>query len=307
MKIEVLDHGFVELVDSMGSDLTVVNSARVSFNKRTDYLDYDKFYVDLQSHFEARHLIEQMPDGEEKSRKMAEWVIKAEYFDFFVVEHNKQGKILKYGDWKLLFHLAQHKHWSPFRHVQLQFHIKAPEFIMRQWYKHVVGIAYTENGAHTVDHAWNEMSMRYTDMSAASFYIPNEYRMQAEDNRQASTDETVERFLEVPQNISLNYTRVQDAVKSHVESSLQLYDAMRESNISKEQARMVLPLNVYTEVYWTCSLQALCNFIVLRDKAGAQYEIQQYANALNEVLRKVCPASAKALLEPDWKNLQFSK
>ncbi|MFN7311395.1 MAG: FAD-dependent thymidylate synthase, partial [Vampirovibrionales bacterium] len=99
-KIEVLDHGFVELIDALGSDLTVVNSARVSFGKRKTELDE--------------------------------------------------------ADEKLIKYLAKHQHWSPFRHVQLQFHCKVPEFVARQWYKHVVGIAYTEgHGAYTVDHAWN--------------------------------------------------------------------------------------------------------------------------------------------------------
>ena len=85
--VSVLDHGFVELIDSMGTDLTVVNSARVSFGKRKTSLSD--------------------------------------------------------GDKKLIRYLAEHKHWSPFRHVQLQFHCKVPEFVARQWYKHVVGI-----GAH---------------------------------------------------------------------------------------------------------------------------------------------------------------
>ena len=83
-KHEVLGRGFVELVDTLGSDLTVVNSARVSFGKRKDVFD------------------------------------------------NSDRRLVKY--------LAKYKHFSPFRHIQAQFHIKAPEFVMRQWYKHVVGI-----------------------------------------------------------------------------------------------------------------------------------------------------------------------
>ena len=79
----VLDKGFIEVVDSLGTDLTVANSARVSFGKRKK--TYDK------------------------------------------------------GDERLVTYLAKHKHFSPFRHLVVQFHIKAPEFVMRQWYKHVVG------------------------------------------------------------------------------------------------------------------------------------------------------------------------
>ena len=91
MKIEVLDSGFVEVIDSLGNDLTVVNSARVSFGKR-----------------------------------------KTTYEE---------------GDRKLVQFLAKYKHYSPFRHMVVQFHIKAPEFVMRQWYKHVVGIETTSSSA----------------------------------------------------------------------------------------------------------------------------------------------------------------
>ena len=87
MKNQVLDKGFIEVVDSLGNDLTVVNSARVSFGKRKKY--WDK------------------------------------------------------SDERLVRYLAKYKHYSPFRHLQVQFHIKAPEFVMRQWYKHVVGIETT--------------------------------------------------------------------------------------------------------------------------------------------------------------------
>ena len=101
MKSQVLDKGFIEVVDSLGNDLTVVNSARVSFGKRKT--KFDK------------------------------------------------------SDERLVRYLAKYKHYSPFRHLQVQFHIKAPEFVMRQWYKHVVGIETTSN-ASTKDHAWNEIS-----------------------------------------------------------------------------------------------------------------------------------------------------
>ena len=130
MKNEVLDKGFIEVVDSLGNDLTVVNSARVSFGKRKE--KWDK------------------------------------------------------SDERLVRYLAKHKHYSPFRHLQVQFHIKAPEFVMRQWYKHVVGIETTSNSS-TKDHAWNEISGRYVEYD--EFYEPTIYRKQSDDNKQASEGE----------------------------------------------------------------------------------------------------------------------
>lgn len=227
-KIDVLDHGFVDLVDSMGTDLTVVNSARVSFGKRKSSLSD--------------------------------------------------------GDCKLIEYLAEHKHWSPFRHVILQFHCKVPEFVARQWYKHVVGIAYSEGPV--VDHAWNEISMRYVDAGDFDFYQPEGFRKQSTDNKQASTEELV------PDQ----YGNLWASYRGHSQQALALYRELVSKGVAKEQARGVLPLNVYTEFYWTISLQALANFIKLRQHAGAQYEIRLYADALEQLARQVVPVSLEALL-----------
>ena len=127
IKKNVLDEGFIEVVDYLGSDLTVVNSARVSYGKRkTIYEDEDR---------------------------------------------------------KLVRFLAKYKHYSPFRHMVVQFHVKAPEFVMRQWYKHVVGIE-TSSSSSTKDHAWNEISGRYVPVK--DFYKPSVWRLQSKDNKQGS-------------------------------------------------------------------------------------------------------------------------
>lgn len=228
-RIDVLDYGFVELIDSMGSDLTVVNSARVSFGKRKTTLSE--------------------------------------------------------GDKKLISYLAEHKHWSPFRHVQFQFHCKVPEFVARQWYKHVVGIAYTD--AATVDHAWNEISLRYVDASDFHFYTPEGFRKQSEDNKQASTDDLVKD----PDGLLMA------EYKNHCQKALDLYHRLLEHGVAREQARGVLPLNIYTEFYWTVSLQALVNFIHLRTHAGAQYEIRLFADALQQLAQDVVPVSFEALMK----------
>ena len=62
-----------------------------------------------------------------------------------------------------------------------------------------------------------------------------------------------------------------------------------EERIAKEQARIILPLNQYTEVIWTCSAQALLNFIELRDEPFAQWEIREYAIAFRKILETCTP------------------
>ena len=221
MKTKVLDKGFIEVIDSLGDDLTVVNSARVSFGKR-------------------------------KSTWSA-------------------------SDRRLCKYLAKHKHYSPFRHLQVQFHIKAPEFVMRQWYKHVVGIETTSNSS-TKDHAWNEISGRYVPVE--EFYIPEIWRKQSEDNKQAS-----EGVLE-----SENNSRAKHYYDTALSTTVNMYNRLiNDLGVAKEQARVILPLSQYTEVYWTASFQAIMNFIELRNEKTSQIEIQEYAKSLLECMYDTFP------------------
>ena len=232
MKKQVLDKGFVEVIDSLGSDLTVVNSARVSFGKRKEV--YDK------------------------------------------------------SDRALVKFLAKHKHFSPFRHMMVQFHLKAPEFVMRQWYKHVVG-AETTSSYPTKDHAWNEISGRYTPVS--DYYIPEVWRKQSEDNKQASEGELDD----------LQQKRMTHLYERYLLEVERVYETMVKSGMAKEQARVVLPLSQYTEAYWTASFQAIMNFIDLRDEKTAQWEIQQYAKCLKEMMYDIYPETVKIWSDVYWK------
>jgi len=224
--LRVLDKGFIEVIDTLGNDLTVVNSARVSFGKRKE-----KFT-------------------------------------------SSDAKLVKY--------LAKHKHYSPFRHIQAQFHIKAPEFVMRQWYKHVVGIETTSNSS-TKDHAWNEISGRYTPV--IDYYVPTEYRAQSDDNKQASEGL-------IAKQVTAEYVW-EDAVLYAKEAYTKLLDL----DVAKEQARAILPLSQYTEVYWTASFQAIMNFIELRYEKTAQWEIQEYARVMLEQVHELFPETTKAWVD----------
>ena len=228
MKIDVLDSGFIEVIDHLGDDLTVVNSARVSFGKR-----------------------------------------KTMYED---------------GDRKLVTFLAKHKHYSPFRHMGVQFHIKAPEFVMRQWYKHVVGIETTSSSA-TKDHAWNEISGRYVPVK--DFYKPLIWRQQSPDNKQGSGED-------MPENINQECQKIFDNFMINVDES---YENLLKLGVAKEQARTILPLNQYTEVYWTASFQAIMNFLELRTEKTAQWEIQQYAQAIKQLVSKIYPETTNIWFE----------
>jgi len=233
LKSQVLDKGFIEVVDSLGDDLTVVNSARVSFGKRKT--KFDK------------------------------------------------------SDERLVRYLAKYKHYSPFRHLQVQFHVKAPEFVMRQWYKHVVGIETTSNSS-TKDHAWNEISGRYVPV--VDFYNPSVWRKQSEDNKQAS-----EGVLD-----DLQQKRMTACYNDYMQQVEMTYDRMIEAGMAKEQARIVLPLSQYTLVWWTASFQSVMNFIELRDEPTAQWEIQEYAKALKSMMLETFPETTKLWSKEYWEN-----
>lgn len=228
MKIEVLDQGHVELLDNLGSDLLIVNAARVSFGKRSTKFD-------------------------EKDRKLLEY-------------------------------LAKNKHHSPFRHPHIVLHIKAPEICLRQMYKHVVGIE-TTSGQSCKDHAWNELSMRYIEPEDAIERAPGDFRQQSTSNKQGSAgaiqDDLKQKILSQKRAQFMKLAREQ-------------YEFEIEKGVAKEMARECLTFATYTEVIWTASFQALMNFIELRDKPDAQWEIQEYARAITRILEKLYPESTRA-------------
>jgi thymidylate synthase (FAD) len=229
IKINVLDKGYIEVVDSLGDDLTPVNAARVSFGGRSD-------------------------EFTEKDRKLSKFLIK-------------------------------HKHFSPFRHQHVMMIIKAPEFVMRQWYKHVVGIETTSDHP-TKDHAWNEISGRY--VAYQDFYEPTEFRAQSDDNKQAS-----EGLIEEQSKASWFWRESQDKAVDN-------YNKLLKLGVAKEQARSILPLTVYTQVWWTASFQSIMNFIDLRDEKTAQWEIREYAKILKLIMLGIFPETTKLWGEIYW-------
>lgn len=216
----------VELVDKLGTDLTVVNSARISFGK----------------------------------------------------QHSEVTP----ADKKLMNYLAREKHFSPFRHCMLQFRIRVPEFVARQAYKHVVGIEATS--VHpTKDHAWNEVSGRYKPYD--TIYVPPTWHTQDANAKQCSGAEMTGE--EAQQTSELYHTAISSCIKS--------YEEMLKNNVAKEQARMLLPLTIMTEYVWTASLQAVFNFIQLRNAPHAQKEIQQLAREIERLTAEAFPQAYSAL------------
>ena len=156
---------------------------------------------------------------------------------------------------------------------------------MRQAYKHVVGIE-TTSSYPTKDHAWNEISARYVPVE--EYYIPEIWRRQSEDNKQAS-----EGPIDSQEEAKDKYKTALALIKHY-------YDELLKLGVAKEQARVLLPLAAYTEVYWTASFQAIVNFIELRDEPTAQWEIREYAKVLKKLLFGIYPKTAEIWSDLYW-------
>lgn len=193
------------------------------------------------------------------------------------VSFGKHKEIFDENDEKLIKYLINHHHYSPFRHIFYRFHIKAPEFVMRQWYKHVVGCEWTTVSSQL--HGWNEISGRYIELK--DYYIPDVWRKQSINKKQGSD------------GLLQNQESIQNIFTDAMNKIMETYNILIENDVAKEQARIILPLNIYTEVIWTVSLQALLNFIKLRDDDHAQYEIREYAKKLNEIVNENFPTVVK--------------
>jgi thymidylate synthase (FAD) len=208
------------------------------------------------------------------------------------VSFGKSKSVFEENDQKLLRYLIRNQHFSPFRHVLLRFHIKAPEFVMRQWFKHIIGCEWTTSVAGPGQcgfHAWNEISGRYVEMEEV--YIPSSWRRQSKDNKQGS-----ERNDDVPKDHPLSVV-LTSLYQQTIRTSMDVYKNMLESGIAREQARILLPFSLYTETIWTASFQAVMHFLSLRLDVHAQFEIRQYADAIYRILLEKLPVLAKMWLE----------
>ena len=225
---------FVEHLNHMGTDLDVVNAARVSFSK--------------QSNWEVVGCKEEL-DIDCRS---------VSYIPVFTLSEK---------DKKLINYLSKHKHWTPFSQPQIQFRIKMPIFVARQWYKHTVGFTR------------NEESRRYIS-TEPQCYVPTEWRKAAENVKQGSSDEMV---TDPP------------LVEGFMNIMISLYNELINCGTCPEQARMILPQSMYTEFVEVGSLAAYARLYSLRSSKEAQKEVRLYAEAVGKVMQELFPESWKAL------------
>lgn len=185
-------------------------------------------------------------------------------------------------DKNLINFLVEHKHTSTMEHNGITFRCVVPLFVRSQHHRHRTW-------------SYNEISRRYTDINI-QFYEPQSFRTQHKSNRQASNEDDLinpEVSNEICQKLVC--TSAAEAVENHHKLSLKLFDDLLDKGVCREQARGVLPQNLYTTYYASANLSNIMKFIALRDKPDAQWEIQVLARAMMEFTQREFPYAAEAM------------
>jgi thymidylate synthase (FAD) len=244
----VLDHGFVRLVDYMGSDAAVAEAARVSM----------------------------------------------------------AGKGVKTtsDDRSLIRRLVSDLHTSPLEMVEMKFHCCMPIFVARQWIRHRTANV-------------NEMSARYSELPELT-YVPevNQIAYQNPVNKQG-------RGGLVPESVA---TKIQEIFRGDADGAFSTYHELlgkaskeeccldlvsqkeleENGGISRELARINLPLSAYTQWYWKIDLHNLLHFLFLRLDKHAQWEIRQYAEVIARLVKALCPIVWEAFVDYRLESVRFS-
>lgn len=189
-------------------------------------------------------------------------------------------------DRELIRYLLRNRHTSPLEMVEFKFHVKLPIFIARQWIRHRTASV-------------NEYSGRYSVMKS-EFYIPEMDRLkpQSKANMQGSADN--EAFAPETANEILKI------MSAGQESAYSDYEAMIETDLARELARINLPLSTYTEWYWKIDLHNLLHFLRLRMDYHAQKEFQIYGKAIAEIVAQICPMTYEAFEDYMLNTVSFS-
>jgi thymidylate synthase (FAD) len=197
----------------------------------------------------------------------------------------------------LITYLMRMRHTSPFEMCEIKLHVKLPIFVARQWIRHRTANV-------------NEYSGRYSVLSD-EFYIPAAEHLAAQSatNRQGR-GETLS---------GAEAEQVRGVIRASTETAYKDYVALLppadgsqggdgdRSGLARELARIILPLNTYTEWYWKIDLHNLMHFIALRADPHAQYEIRAYAETLLDILRRWVPITCDAFLNYRLNGVELSE
>ena len=195
----------------------------------------------------------------------------------------------------LINYLLSHRHSTPFEMNEIKLHIKLPIFVARQWIRHRTANV-------------NEYSARYSVLDN-EFYIPEKRNLKSQSkvNNQGRDSEVK------------NSDQIKKMLLANSKKNFEIYNLLlnedkygnvitkEKEGIARELARMVLPLNTYTQWYWKIDLHNLMHFLSLRFDKHAQYEIRVYAELILKIMKKWVPYTYDAFVKYRLSGMSFSK
>ena len=271
-KIQLLDHGYVELIESYGSDERIIEAARMSTGK--GFLGWEEHYV--------------CPAGcgckwrDNKDGTMSLYDGDQQSCD--VCEKLPLGELTKVpGDAKLLAHLYNNKHATPFEMGGLIIEVKAPIFVFREWHRHRT-------------QSYNEMSARYIPLPNEN-YVPSVGRVTEGANTKTTNKQAQGNGKELNSHDALGWLMDLD---DFYKAGQKLYERGIELGVPKELARLPVPVARYSRMRASANLRNWLAFLTLRQNPAAQYEIRVYADAVASIVQEKFPRTF-ALYEAEFK------
>lgn len=179
------------------------------------------------------------------------------------------------ADKGLIKFLMREHHGTPFEHNAFRFHVKCPVFVAREWFRHRIG-------------SFNEFSARYSEVPN-EFFVPDESAIRTQVGKPGAYS-----FEPVSEVLAKSTVEM---ISSINEKAYETYALLVSQGVAKEVARMVLPVSMYTQFYWTVNARALMNFLALRTDPNAQREIREFADAVEKLFAEQMPETWKAWVE----------
>lgn len=203
-----------------------------------------------------------------------------------IIEAARQSTQGSFRGWnldeKLLGYLFNSKpqHATPFEFAGMVIEVQAPIFVFREWHRHRT-------------QSYNEMSARYAPLPDLN-YIPSIKRLMmpaSTTNKQAGTIKDAEILtLQQAEDFQLELMYLYKRQEEFYQKSLK-------SGVPKELARAVLPVGRYSRMRASTNLRNWLGFLLLRNDPGAQWEIQQYARAVETIISQQFPRVHRLFVE----------
>ena len=175
----------------------------------------------------------------------------------------------------LINFLVRERHLVPLEHSKFTFRLEIPIFVSRQLVKHRTAQISEESG-------------RYREMDG-QFYIPNP------DRPLAQTGKTGDYNMIPLSDEAIEGTQL--LIEGAAIGAWQTYQELLTLGVAKEMARTVLPVNLYSSMYFTIDARNLMHFLSLRNEHHAQYEIREVAKQMDDIFAEKMP-----LVYSAWKN-----